>query len=76
MGVLWGAAALTALTGYWRNRAGAHFPTDITLGAAVGVASGLLTPALHRVKLLRGSRRSLLPFGVKGSGLTAFYKFR
>jgi len=70
-----GAAALTALTGYWRNMAGEHFPTDIALGAAVGVASGLLTPALHRVKLLRYSRLSLLPFSTHGSGLTAFYKF-
>jgi membrane-associated phospholipid phosphatase len=70
-----GAAALTALTGYWRNLAGEHFPTDITLGAAVGVASGLLTPALHRVKLLHNSRLSLLPFSAHGSGLTAIYKF-
>jgi membrane-associated phospholipid phosphatase len=70
-----GAAALTALTGYWRNLAGEHFPTDITLGAAVAVASGLLTPALHRVKLLHNSRLSLLPFSAHGSGLTAFYKF-
>lgn len=70
-----GAAALTALTGYWRNLAGEHFPTDIALGAAVGVTSGLLTPALHRVKLLSNSRLSLLPFSAHGSGLTAFYKF-
>ena len=70
-----GAAALTALTGYWRNLAGEHFPTDITLGAGVGVASGLLTPALHRVKGLRNSRLSLLPFSAHGSGLTAFYRF-
>jgi membrane-associated phospholipid phosphatase len=70
-----GAAALTALTGYWRNMAGEHFPTDITLGAAVGVASGVLTPALHRMKMLRNSRLTLLPFSAHGSGLTAFYKF-
>jgi membrane-associated phospholipid phosphatase len=70
-----GAAALTAITGYWRNLAGEHFPTDIALGAAVGVASGLLTPALHRVRLLNNSRLSLLPFSAHGSGLTAFYKF-
>jgi membrane-associated phospholipid phosphatase len=70
-----GAGVVTALTGYWRNLAGEHFPTDITLGAAVGVASGLLTPALHRVKILRNSRLSLLPFSSHGSGLTAFYRF-
>jgi len=70
-----GAAALTALTGYWRSLAGEHFPTDISLGAAVGVASGLLTPVLHRVKWLRSSRVSLLPFSAHGSGLTALYRF-
>lgn len=45
-----GAGAVTALTGYLRNRAGEHFPSDIVLGAIVGVASGLLTPMLHHVK--------------------------
>ncbi len=70
-----GAAVLTALTGYWRNLAGEHFPTDITLGAAVGVTSGLLTPALHRVRILGNTRLSLLPFSAHGSGLTAFYRF-
>ncbi len=45
-----GAAVITGLTGYWRNMAGEHFPTDIALGALVGTASGLLTPALHRTK--------------------------
>ncbi len=70
-----GAGVLTALTGYWRNLAGEHFPTDITLGALVGVASGLLTPALHRVKLLQHSRMTILPVSAHGQGLTALYKF-
>ncbi|HXB92963.1 MAG TPA: phosphatase PAP2 family protein [Puia sp.] len=45
-----GAALITGLTGYWRNMAGEHFPTDIALGSLVGISSGLLTPALHRIK--------------------------
>jgi membrane-associated phospholipid phosphatase len=61
-----GAAAITALTGYWRNKAGEHFPTDIALGAAIGTVSGLLTPSLHRTKLLRSSRLSILPFSPQG----------
>ena len=61
-----GAAAITALTGYWRNKAGEHFPTDIALGAAIGTVSGLLTPALHRTKLLRSSKLSILPFSPHG----------
>lgn len=48
-----GAAAITGLTGYLRNRAGEHFPTDVGLGAVVGVASGLLTPMLHRTKSVK-----------------------
>ncbi|HEY4065076.1 MAG TPA: phosphatase PAP2 family protein [Puia sp.] len=61
-----GAAAITALTGYWRNKAGEHFPTDVALGAAIGTVSGLLTPSLHRTKLLRNSRLSILPFSPQG----------
>src|SRR5580692_9724210 len=70
-----GAAALTALTGYWRNMAGEHFPTDITLGAAVGVASGLLVPLLHRRIKMRQHPFSILPFTTHGTGLTMLYRF-
>jgi membrane-associated phospholipid phosphatase len=70
-----GAAAITALTGYWRSTAGEHFPTDIALGAAIGTLSGLLTPSLHRTKLLRNSKLSILPFSphgfLTGSPITA-----
>lgn len=69
-----GAAVITGLTGYWRNKAGEHFPTDITLGAAVGVASGLLTPVLHRTKLIRSKKLSILPFSSTGKGLSLLYK--
>src|ERR1700744_162707 len=57
-----GAEAITALTAYLRNRAGEHFPTDIALGSVIGVASGLLTPMLHRTKLMSSKKLTLLPF--------------
>ena len=70
-----GASVLTGLTAYWRNRAGEHFPSDIALGTAIGVASGLLTPTLHRTKLIRNQRLSILPFTSSGSqGLAVLYK--
>jgi membrane-associated phospholipid phosphatase len=70
-----GAAVITGLTGYWRNMAGEHFPTDITLGAAVGVASGLLTPILHRTRLMNNKKLSILPFSSNGKGMSMLYKF-
>ena len=67
-----GAAAITGLTGYLRNRAGEHFPTDVGLGAVVGVASGLLTPMLHRTRLMN-KKLTVLPFSMKGKGLSLLY---
>lgn len=69
-----GAGVITALTGYWRNKAGEHFPTDIGVGALVGVASGLLTPTLHRTKIVKSKKLTLLPFGPMGKGLSMVYK--
>jgi membrane-associated phospholipid phosphatase len=66
-----GAAVVTGLTGYLRNRAGEHFPTDVALGSVVGVASGLLTPMLHRVNSVR--KLSVLPFGPMGKGISMIY---
>lgn len=43
-----GAAAVPALMGYLRVRAGKHFPTDVIVGYAVGAGIGLLVPYLHR----------------------------
>jgi membrane-associated phospholipid phosphatase len=68
-----GAAVITGLTGYLRNRAGEHFPTDVGLGAVVGVASGLFTPMLHRTKLMN-KKLTVLPFSMKGKGLSLLYK--
>ena len=69
-----GAAVITGLTGYWRNKAGEHFPSDIAVGTVVGVASGVLTPILHRTKLMRNSKLSILPVSSVGRGLAVLYK--
>jgi membrane-associated phospholipid phosphatase len=47
--VVWGgAAAIPALVGYLRVKAGKHFLTDNLIGFAVGAASGILIPELHK----------------------------
>ncbi|WP_431217675.1 NAD(P)H-dependent oxidoreductase [Puia sp. P3] len=61
-----GAGVVTGLTALWRNKAGEHFPSDIALGSVVGVASGLLTPMLHRTKIIRNKKLSILPFTSSG----------
>ena len=48
---IWGTAAIVpAATGYYRIRAGKHFPTDIIAGYAVGALCGILVPYLHRAQ--------------------------
>lgn len=42
------AAAIPAITGYLRWKAGKHFPTDIFIGYVVGMGIGLLIPELHK----------------------------
>ena len=69
-----GAEAVTALTAYLRNRAGEHFFSDVLLGNLVGVASGTLTPLLHRVRI-KGKPVTISPWMGRGAGLTAFYSF-
>ena len=69
-----GAGVITGLTAYWRNKAGEHFPSDIAVGTVVGVASGILTPILHRTKLMRNSKLTILPVSSVGSGLAVLYK--
>jgi len=73
--LVYGAAGVaTAATGYMRHAAGEHFPSDILVGAAVGTFTGLLVPRLHKHKLLRNPKVSLVPYMGLASGLAAFYK--
>lgn len=72
-----GAAIATGATGYLRHRGGKHFPTDILVGALVGVGSGILVPQFHKPK--PGKKYSLIfspdvsPTG--GTGLAMTYRF-
>lgn len=45
--VLAGGSALTLLAGIGRVLSGNHFPSDVLIGIAMGVAMGLVFPALH-----------------------------
>jgi membrane-associated phospholipid phosphatase len=56
-----GSAAATLGMAYMRLYAGKHFTSDIVVGTAVGVACGLLTPAIHKNRDIKKSRWSLLP---------------
>lgn len=47
--VLLASIAWAGVTGWARVEAGAHFPTDVTAGWAIGALSGVLVPALHRL---------------------------
>jgi len=46
--IVWGgAAALPIAIGYYRYKAGKHFPTDIAVGYLSGLLCGVLIPKLH-----------------------------
>ncbi|TAE55157.1 MAG: phosphatase PAP2 family protein [Bacteroidetes bacterium] len=43
-----GAAVIPATTALLRVKAGKHYPSDVIAGYAIGAATGLLVPLLHR----------------------------
>ncbi|MHA7056927.1 phosphatase PAP2 family protein [Aquimarina sp. M1] len=45
-----GAALVPATVGYFRIKSGNHFLTDVILGYALGAATGILVPELHKKK--------------------------
>lgn len=46
---LWiGAAAFPLATGFYRYRAGKHFPTDVLVAICYGAMTGIVLPQLHR----------------------------
>lgn len=76
--VMWGGAILaTGATGYLRHRAGKHFPTDIAVGAAVGVLSGVLVPELHKNKKFAESGIGFSPAMIFNKpGVAINYRFK
>ena len=72
--VLYGIAiAATGTTTYLRYKAGAHFPTDLFVGVALGSTYGLLIPHLHRCK--DGSGLSIAPLTGQVKGVNMTYTF-
>ena len=76
--VMWGGAILaTGTTAYLRHKAGKHFPTDIAVGAAVGVLSGVLVPELHKNKKFKDHGWGLSPtIIIDKPGLCLNYRFK
>ncbi|GAB3989999.1 hypothetical protein GCM10028807_16210 [Spirosoma daeguense] len=59
--VIWiGSLGAASAVGYMRYASGAHFPTDILAGAAVGTLIGFGIPAIHKIK---SDRLSITPGG-------------
>ncbi len=71
-----GAGLATASTAYLRHRGGRHFPSDIVIGTAVGVLSGIMIPHWHKNKLFKNENISLMPFTGVSHGLAFTYKFK
>ncbi len=73
---VWGGAAVaTGITAYYRYEAGKHFPSDILLGTAVGVASGILVPQLHKKRRADGRGLGIVPMVGPYNGLSINYRF-
>jgi membrane-associated phospholipid phosphatase len=67
------AAAVPALVGYLRYKAGMHFLSDNLIGYAVGAGVGILVPELHKNKKLQ--KVSFVPeFGRGYKGVALAYK--
>ncbi|GEO08978.1 hypothetical protein SAE01_14740 [Segetibacter aerophilus] len=65
------AAAVPAVVGYLRYKAGMHFLSDNLLGYAVGAGAGILVPQLHKVKGMRNVTISpAVGIGSKGLAMT------
>lgn len=76
--VFWGGAIVaTGTTAYLRHKAGKHFPTDIVVGTAVGVLSGVLVPELHRNKKFVDRGLGLSPTMIYNKpGVSLTYRFK
>ncbi len=76
--VVWGVAiAATGTTAYLRHIAGKHFPTDIAVGTAIGVLSGVLVPELHKNKKFTDRGLGLSPTMIQDKpGFCLSYRFK
>ncbi len=73
---MWGVQAfLASLTGQLRVRAGRHYPTDVLVGAVMGVATGALVVGAHGVLVPPQPEDWASLAGGLGSGLLVGYLF-
>lgn len=69
--IIWTGAILGSVsTGYFRVRAGRHFPTDVIAGVLVGGAFGYFVPHLHKIKPVKN-----LSINPIGTGVHLSYRF-
>lgn len=79
--LVWGvAAAIPASVGYMRIKAGKHFLTDNLIGYAVGAATGILIPELHKksnknLKVYPTTTFNLGEYNLTSQGLGLAYQF-
>lgn len=69
------AAAIPATVGYMRYKAGMHFLSDNLLGYAIGAATGILVPQLHKNKKLNNTITLTPQAGNNYKGVTLSYHF-
>lgn len=67
------AAAVPAVVGYLRYKAGMHFLSDNILGYAVGFGAGILVPKFHKIKGMRNVGFSPA-VGTGSKGLAVTYR--
>jgi membrane-associated phospholipid phosphatase len=72
--IIYGLAILPpAFTGYYRYKGMKHFPTDVLTGMAVGAATGILVPHLHKHR--KRENLTLIPVTGHYNGLAMSLKF-
>ncbi len=62
-----------AFTGYYRYKGMKHFPTDVLTGMAVGAATGILVPHLHKHR--KNKNLAIVPVAGHYTGLAMSLKF-
>ena len=62
-----------AFTGYFRYKGMKHFPTDVLAGMAIGAATGILVPHLHKHR--KDKNLTLVPVTGHYTGLAMSLKF-
>lgn len=62
-----------AFTGYYRYKGMKHFPTDVLAGMAVGAATGILVPHLHKHR--KNKNLTLVPVAGYYTGMAMSFTF-